>query len=736
MHLTFDPPFLPLHTTLLAVVACVVVLGLYVRRELRQVTARGATLLGLRTLLVLALAFILLNPVVVAGKEAPKGRSPFLVLLDTSRSMCTADEGGQMRYVAAKRQTVENSGLMADLAQRYSVRFFQFADKPAAAAPDVLAKLAKPNGDKTSLGNALAGAVSAAGAGGQAGGQILVVSDGRDTGDSFPLDAARAVRSQGYTIHTLCVGRQIKQQDLQVVARKPQVFVSPNQTVQVGAEIRDSGIPRSTVKVDLLKDGKPVATQNVIVEPGRREVSFPVKQPQKGLYRYAINVQTVPEEQNSANNHASVFVNVMNDKARVLFLEGRPSWDSKFLAQALRSDPTITVDVVYKLRDDKFFAVLGGSEKEQGIQIPRTAEQMSRYDVIILGKGFEEFYDEAGAKVLKDWVSERGGNLLFLRGRPDERSRVLREIEPVTWSDRELEELRIRLTQEGKSHPGFAFGMSEDAQTVVKKLPPLISASRVEGEKALTVVLARTENATSDQDSKEMATLAYLRYGQGKVMAIVGQGLWRWAFLPPELEQYGKVYDEFWTQTVRWLVSESDFLPGQNVSVRTDRSSYAPNETVNFLGYLRGVKPTSSPALTLTLPNGKTTTLATAGGGNQADFTATFRPSVPGEYIATVAGSGSKSAPVSCVFTVYAGQEEDLNRSADPDLMRQLAAVGGGQALTANDLSSLPGKLQSAEASLSRKPEQKTAWDKPWVLASLMCLLGLEWYIRRRSGLA
>ena len=111
-----------------------------------------------------------------------------------------------------------------------------------------------------------------------------------------------------------------------------------------------------------------------------------------------------------------------------------------------------------------------------------------------------------------------------------------------------------------------------------------------------------------------MATLAYLRYGQGKVMAIVGQGLWRWAFLPPDLENYGKVYEEFWTQTVRWMVSESDFLPGQNLSVRTDRSGYAPNETVTLLGYLRGGQRGVPPALTLTLPDGRTTRIAAAKG--------------------------------------------------------------------------------------------------------------------------
>src|SRR5437764_158297 len=123
MHLTFDPPFMPLHTALLAIAAAGGILWLYVRREMRGSTSRAGA---------------------VGGYPAGEG------------------------------------------------------------------------------------------------GQALLVSDGRDTADSFPLDAARAARAQGFTVSTLCVGKQTQQRDLQVVARKTQVFAAPGQAVQLGAEIRDT----------------------------------------------------------------------------------------------------------------------------------------------------------------------------------------------------------------------------------------------------------------------------------------------------------------------------------------------------------------------------------------------------------------------------------------------------------------------------------------------------------------
>src|SRR5581483_5646231 len=103
---------------------------------------------------------------------------------------------------------------------------------------------------------------------------------------------------------------------------------------------------------------------------------------------------------------------------------------------------------------------------------------------------------------------------VFLRGRADERTPALAALEPVAFGDQEIDSARVRLTEAGRAHPGFAFSSGEDAQTVVQRLPSLISATQVQGEKALSVVLARaqgSDDAQTDQDTREMALLAYQR---------------------------------------------------------------------------------------------------------------------------------------------------------------------------------------------------------------------------------
>jgi len=494
------------------------------------------------------------------------------------------------------------------------------------------------------------------------------------------------------------------------------------------------------VRVDLLREGRRVASQTLFVTPGRQEARFPVVEKQKGFVRYAIACAPLPEETDTTHNRANIFLSVLDTRMRVLLLEGRPTWDAKFLARALRSDPAITLDCIYQLTDVKPFALRGSSDTP-ALTVPRAAADFSHYDVLILGKGYESFFDAPATAALKEWVTDRGGNLVFLRGRPDQNSPALADLEPLTFSSEEIDSLRMRLTDAGRAYPGFTFDTGDDSQTVVEKLPSLISATRVQGEKALAVVLARAGDSdeTGGGDTQEMAMLAYQRYGQGKVMAVVGQGLWRWAFLPPDLDRYSRVYTEFWTQTLRWLISESDFLPGQRIAIHADRASYATADTVTLLGYLRGPKPPALPPIRLTLPNGRTAAVQPApGDGKTCDFTAAYRPPLPGEYVASLSlpGGNARTLPAVATFTVYPGQEEDANRSADPALMRQIAAAGGGQALRISDLDRLPESLRAAQETTLKTRDPQTLWDRWWVLGSLLGLLTLEWLLRRRAGLA
>lgn len=746
MPLRFDPPFSSLQIAALTLFLVVATFVLYSRCAGRTHRSRFAGMTLLRLMTVLGLTLLLLNPVQDVAPQAVRDRPPVILLLDTSRSMTTADgaQGGaqRTRWEVARSLTVDNPGFLQALVRRYRLHVYGFDAQARAHPPEALAALQEPDGHRSAIGDALLQAIAAVAPGTApldrspppVYGGILLLSDGRDNGSTPPVEAARQARARGFLVYTLCLGREHPLRDLQVTAQRAQAYAAPGQAVELTADVRGEGLPRAPVRVDLLREGRRVATQILPALPGVREARFTVTEPRAGFYRYTFAVTPAPGESDITNNRAHAFLSVMDARARVLLLEGRPSWDARFLARTLREDPTLILDSVFQLTPHRPFA-LSGDPRQATLRLPRTVEELRRYDVLILGKGYEEFFDSQGTEALKRWIRDHGGHLILLRGRADERTPALRDLEPVVFSDAQIEEARVRLTEAGRTHPGFVFTGPEDAQTIVRRLPALTAATQVIGEKALAVVLARAQGR---EDGQEMALIAYQRYGQGKVVAIAGQGLWQWAFLPPDQARYNRIYAEFWTQTLRWLVSDADFLPGQDLALRTERSSYTSDETVRFTGSLRGPKPVRLPDIRITRPDGQTDRVpVTLHQDAGADFFAVYRPPISGEYVASIGplADAPKAVPTSTAFTVHPDRVEDINRSAHPALMRQIAAAGGGQVLTPGDLPSFAGKLQAQQRVALQSVAPRTAWDRWWVLALLVGLLSVEWLWRRHSGL-
>lgn len=709
------------------------------RRELRKGKAWTALAI-VRGLVLLIVGLLLLNPVRVESTQKAEGDTPIFVMVDTSHSMSIPDERGKPR-IEAVRKALFDPQVAAALANGHRPKYFEFAKAPIAKDADTLAKPAPAQGGQTYIGESIANVVSAAGA--AKSGAILLVSDGRDTGDISAAEVARQAKTRGFPVFTVCVGKETKTRDLSVMMNRPQVFTSPKQETVLGADLIATGLENVSTSVRLLREGKQVAEKTVTLLPGgHTEVSFTTKEADKGTYRYSVEVSPTGGELTVANNRATSLLTVGNATTQVLVLEGKPTWEAKFLIQALRSDPSLSVDAIYQLTNERSFAIQGvteegkDSEGQGQVKLPKTHAEFAKYDVVIVGKGFEQFFTDQTGKELQQYVAEGGGHLIFLRGEPSE-SNALASLQPVTWDKDEVHDFRMKVTSEGAANPAFGFGGAADAGTVIQKLPTMISATRVAQEKALTVVLARASGVNAPKEpNKEMAVVAYQRFGDGVVLSLIGQGLWRWALLPPDLADYSSCYNDFWTQLIRWMVNQSDFLPGQNLSLRTDHFAFSPGETVNLMAYVRGSNNGPLPPVTISGPGGaKESVSLSRAKGKQADFIGTFKPKAPGDYVATINQPGSRGGQVTAPFSVYERQQEDMNTSSDPALMERIAAAGGGKTLSLERIKDLPRLLKDSEAWFQKKPEPQSLWDRWEILAVILGLLSAEWFIRRRLGL-
>jgi hypothetical protein len=688
---------------------------------------RGSLALILRTVIVGALVVVMLNPQLMISRQRTE-KPKVIVLLDSSASMATRDVGDESRFAAATK-ILGDSATLAKLNKEFILDFREF---DRAARPAELSKLmsATPDGDASEIGKSLMSAVSELGdTKAQAG--VLLVSDGRATAPDT-LDAAQLALARSVPLWTWTVGGQVPRRDLWIETPSSEALAFSGEEVDLTATLHADGYPNRSFKVDLLTDEKVVASKEILPDTnGIARISLRVKAPDVGEQRYVFRVPAETDEADTANNERAVFLRSVGHKVRVLVAEGQPFWDTKFLVQSLKRNTNVELTAVYRLNAMRHVAVVSATGTETRTEqdlFPRTADAMNAFDVIVLGREAEAFFDNNTESLLTDFVSKRGGSLVFARGKPyGGRFQSLAKFEPVAWGDGTVSGVKLRPTESGKDNPIFDLGTAGTLDELLERLPALDQASVTLGEKPLAIVLA---NAVQ-QDGPVL--IAYQRYGQGRTISLNASGLWHWAFRESGQDESEIAYQRFWVSLLQWLLGGSEFLPGSDVALTSARRYYNSEQPMQFLISTRNLdRAIYQPRLVIS-GNGKTTEVEPGARGES--FVAEAGPFAPGTYTVTLKNNVGKPAELSQSIEVVSASVEKRELSADPETMRQLAEISGGAVVTAKDVARLPEIVRRWDAARELSHRRHPAWDRWWLLAGIFALLGAEWWLRRREGL-
>ncbi len=737
----FDPVFPASWIIALGVVVGLLTVLNYSRTRRDVGFIRRYLLMTFRLAVVVGISIALMRPMVLESSEVEDSRAVFSVLVDTSQSMNTTDmdEGSRLDVVTDGLSAIQ-TGALRELGERYDVNYFTFSESLRPSILEQLVALEYAEGGRTDIASALLNAANASPGQKKAG--MLLISDGRESESG---DAARTLdylKTMGVPVWTSTVGTETETKDLYVMARLNQNFVFRDQEASIRVDLGNSGFDGWYAKVELLREGRTVTTRQVRLSNSIERVVFPIREAARGNVQYTVKVEPLRGEASTTNNERHVFVQVVDEKSKVLFVEAKPYWDSKFLLRALQADPNLDVTAVFLMSETrrKIFTITQQASsptrgRTENVLLPKTKEDLFKYDCVILGRGVDNLFSADELRLFKVYLEERGGNLVFARGKAyDLESEVLSQLEPVVWEDATLPQARFELTPAGAVNPIFNFGDNLSADVVIRELPEMLSITRVQSEKSLSIVLAKGVSGT---DGEELAAIAYQRYGKGKVMSIAANGLWRWAFMPAELERYDEIYTRFWAQMIRWLVYGSDFLPGQDIAFSTDKLSYNLGEPVPLVVQTKEVPEGAySPRIEISGPRDSTTTVQLERDDEGSlTYSASFMPEKEGEYTALLRSDGGKSAEESVRFTVYADSLETRFVASNDALMTQIAESSGGEVLSVDRWKELPRLLRDFELSTREEMKPEDVWDTRSFFFVLMGLLALEWLVRRRTGL-
>jgi hypothetical protein len=224
--------------------------------------------------------------------------------------------------------------------------------------------------------------------------------------------------------------------------------------------------------------------------------------------------------------------------------------------------------------------------------------------------------------------------------------------------------------------------------------------------------------------------------GKGRALALTTGSSYRWGMATAGRTGDASAYERFWDRALRWL-SRDPLLDPAHVS--TDRPSYGPSAMMRIEAGLRDAlyRPIHPGPFHMLVRDDHGQTLQAQTFTTDAQGVASVSmaaPARPAAYTIGVQEEGSSQLLAEQGFVVEAGGDELADPRARPDVMREIAQATGGLAFTSPaDLpaaANLPSSRTRTVGNDIRAP-----FSSVWAFASLVGLLGAEWWLRRRSGL-
>ena len=701
-------------------------------------------LAAVRLVALTVLAFCLMRPVLVLSSVVPQQN--FLgVLIDDSRSMRIADgdETERLQFVRDQLATPEGD-LRAALNERFALRFFGFSTETDRL--DVVDEL-DFNGTRTHMGQALAHAHDELSAVPLSG--LVVVTDGADNALDGLAESLLPIQAAGVPVFTVGLGREEFARDIQLGRVETPRRVLKGASLVTDLVVTHRGFRGETVTVQVEDEGRIVGSEEVVLggdgEPQTVRMRFTAGEEGPRLFTFRVSPQ--PGEMVTQNNARQSLVVVEDRQQKLLYFEGEPRFEVKFLRRAVAEDENLHVSILQRTAENKFMRldVEGPDDLVGGF--PRTRAELFRYRGIILGSIEANYFTPDQLRMIADFVNDRGGGLLMLGshrsfGQGGYAGTPVADVLPVVLDEARgagdesfFVEVGVEPTRAGVAHAATQIADTEEASAARwRELPPITIVNPITEVKPGATTLLTSDGAGG---TDELVVLAFQRYGAGKVVAFPVQDSWMWQ-MHADIAVDDMTHETYWRRMLRWLV---DGVPDQ-VVVDLPQDRVQPDETVMVLAAVGDANfeelNNSSVVASVTHPDGDFTDLPMEWTAEKdGEYRTSFTPTAEGFYEVHVeAMSGDEVIGDDTAYIQVAPSDaEYYDSTMRSSLLERIAEETGGRFYTPDTVSSLADDIQYVGGGVT-VVEEHDLWDMPALLLLLGTLVLGEWGYRRFRGLA
>ncbi|MGC8668681.1 MAG: VWA domain-containing protein [Chthonomonadales bacterium] len=724
-------------------------------------------LLMLRLIAVAALLAMLLQPMLRLDRSEPV-RTAVAVGVDVSQSMglrdprlppplaqATARAIGGSAAGLTRAEIVERladnprTRLIATLARRYRVYLYRFAsDAQSVPLPTESRKLAEyrlpatpdaVHGGSTQIGVALRHMMNDLAGQDVAG--ILLLSDGGSNLGEDPVTVAAECRQQGIPVSTLGIGDPTPTRDVALTEALTDEVVRKDNIVQVFAGISQRGYAGRTVTVTLQRGNTVIGRQTLRLAADARKqtVRFTYTPKQVGTFTYTVSVSPLPGEVTLRNNSRRFLQKVVSKRLRILYVEGEPRWEYRYLKNAIRRDTQILFSCILVSAD----ARLGGEGNVPIYAFPSDEKSLFAYDLLILGDVPRAYFTDAQLHNIRRFVEDRGGSLVVIAGErhmPYEyKSTSLEALFPVVLGPfpeqvKTDEPFQWERTPAGMQDPLLRLSDSPaENERIWRDLPGMYWCAGVERAKPGATVLA--VNPLRSNAFGKRIVLAVQPFGAGRCLMSTVDSTWRWRWRVGD-----KYFYRFWGQVIRTMSPEE--TPGGNrfVQVSVDRPEHLLGDTITFHArvldaFYHPVKASAVAAQVSGADGAPRRVMLSAIPSSPGLFAGQMLADRAGKFQITLASPQDPRSAAKAEFLVEAPALEQQQPEMNETLLKKIAAAGGGRFYRPDELASWMASLKAREH-VVRSQVEIDLWNAPIFLMLFVVPLALEWAARKRIGMA
>ncbi|MGH9361185.1 MAG: hypothetical protein ACRD2T_04655, partial [Thermoanaerobaculia bacterium] len=306
-------------------------------------------------------------------------------------------------------------------------------------------------------------------------------------------------------------------------------------------------------------------------------------------------------------------IRVLDQKIKVLYLEGPPRWEYRFLKNALIRDPTMAARV-YLYSADRGFIQESSPGEPPLSEFPGTREELFQYHVVIIGDVEQDAFRKGEMDLLKDFVSEAGGGVVFIAG---ENANPARYLDTPLYALLPVEvpeggrggsepgpndSFNVELTGVGREHPVLRLDNDPERNRELwenrdgietRHLPPFYWCAEVNREKVGAVELA-VNPRRSHPAYGPRPVLAFQNLGKGRTFFSAVDNTWRWRAGVENLYFY-----KFWGQVIRFAASGRLLGKTRRYSLATDKLVYTLGEKIGIDArvYDANMKPSTEESI-------------------------------------------------------------------------------------------------------------------------------------------